>query len=60
MSCGILLPADRKVSDLLHLNPHSSWDMLEEEDAEKVEDEESDSQEKPIKIVMVMIVVNNR
>lgn len=54
------MPADRKVSDLLHLNPHSSWDMLEEEDAEKVEDEESDSQEKPIKIVMVMIVVNNR
>jgi hypothetical protein len=43
MSCG-LLPADRNVSDLLHLNPQSSWDMLEEED------EESDSQEKPIKL----------
>jgi hypothetical protein len=49
MSCG-LLPACRNVSDLLHLDPHSSWDMLEEEDAEKVE--ESDSQEKPIKIVI--------
>ena len=59
MSCG-LLPADRKVSDLLHLNPHSSRDLLEEEDAEKVEDEENEIQEKPIKFVMVMIVVINK
>ena len=33
----------RNVRDLLHLDQHSSCDMLEEVDAEKV-DEESDSQ----------------
>jgi hypothetical protein len=34
--------------------------LLEEEDAEKVEDEENEIQEKLIKFVMVMIVVINK
>jgi hypothetical protein len=51
--CG-LLPADRNVTCCTSIHICFSWDMLEEED------EETDSQEKQIKIVTVMIVVNDK